>query len=114
MVCCNACKCVYGKLSTCKMLSLVQVTISTKDVVAAMGKTDAPQTCLFTKEGKLKKDLGNARKGWYMIAKKGSTKDSSSEAAREAKDLVSQIYLDAEHELRSAVFIFGRQSLGMH
>ena len=90
------------------------MTISTKDVVAAMGKTDSPQTCLFTKEGKLKKDLGKAHKGWYIVARKGSTKDSSSEASLEAKELVSQIYNDAEQELRSAVIIFGRQSLGMH
>ena len=101
---------------TCKLQTVVlaQVSLSTKDVVAAMGKTDHPNTCLFTKVGKLKKDLGEAHKGWYIISKKGSTKESSKEAALEAKEFLGQMYLDAEQELRSGVFVFGRQNLGMY
>ena len=105
-----------GQNLACKLQAVVlaQVSLSTKDVVAAMGKTDHPHTCLFTKDGKLKKDLGEAHKGWYIISKKDSTKDTSKEAALEAKELLGQMYLDAEHELRSAVFVFGRQNLGMY
>jgi hypothetical protein len=88
-----------------------QVLISTKDVVAAAGKTAKPDAVLFSKDGKLKKELGDAHKGWRLISVKSCLKDTPEESLAEAKQCLTSMYDDAGHEVRSSTFVFGRQNL---
>lgn len=76
-----------------------------------MGRTESPDKALFTKDGKLKKELGTANKGWYLITIKDSRADTSADALAEAKNVLVEMYTNAEAQLQSMKFIFGRRTL---
>lgn len=85
--------------------------ITTKDVVAAAGVVGNASKALLTKAGCLKKDIGNAHKGWFIICMKGTDQDVHSNAVSEAMECITKMYDEADKNILSFEFLFGRRTL---
>lgn len=86
--------------------------ITTKDIVAATGGKPDPVHVLFTQKGVLKKDLGDAHKGWSLICLKDSTSETSQLSLEEAFTQINKLEQEATHKVGCVILIFGRRRHG--
>lgn len=108
------CHLVHSTRPLVPIYSPWRVSISTKDVVTAAGKATQFNLVVFSTEGNLKKEIGDAHKGWWVITVKGYEKGKSAEFLQNAKQCCVRMYENAESEVWSTTFVLERPNLDLH